>query len=147
MIAYLGIDPGATGALALYGVDTAEVWDFNPTSNIESLRTLTSEYTIRMAILEHVGAMPGQGGVSMFSFGANFGWWQGVLETLGIPYQLVRPQKWQKALGVPKKSSKTDKPSLAIARRRFPLLDLHRQKDHGRADALLMAVYAATLAV
>ena len=94
------------------------------------------------AILEHVGAMPGQGSVSMFHFGESFGWLQGVLDTLMIPYELVRPQKWKKEF-----SCTSDKnTSIKVAKRLFPKTDLRRApKCKGAHDgicaALLMAEY------
>lgn len=142
--AYLGIDPGATGALALYSRDTAEAWDFDRATMLATLMEILAEHRVQLAVVEHVSAMPGQGVTSMFSFGQNFGWWLGTLEALGVPVLLVRPQAWQKSLGVPKKAAKADKPSLDVARRLFPSVDLHRKKDHGRADALLLAFYANT---
>lgn len=143
MTAWLGIDPGASGALALYSTDIADAWDFDSATMLDTLRCIVSEHRIRLAAVEHVGAMSGQGVTSMFSFGQNFGWWLGTLEALGVPIMLVRPQRWQKALGVPPKKDKADKPSLEVARHMFPLVDLHRKKDHGRADALLLAYYAS----
>jgi crossover junction endodeoxyribonuclease RuvC len=109
----------------------------------DTLQNILLNHRVQLAVIEHVSAMPGQGVVSMFSFGQNFGWWLGMLEAFNVPTILVRPQAWQKALGVPKKAAKTDKPSLDVARRLFPSVDLHRKKDHGKADALLLAYYAS----
>lgn len=97
----------------------------------------------RQCVLEHVGAMPGQGSVSMFHFGENFGWIQGLLDSYHVPYELVRPQKWKKEF-----SCTSDKnTSIEVARRLFPGVDLRRtprcQKPHdGICEALLMASYA-----
>ena len=44
------------------------------------------------AVLERVHAMPGQGVTSMFSFGANYGYWRGVLQGLRIPFTEVHPR-------------------------------------------------------
>lgn len=136
---FLGIDPGQSGAMALITADESFICDWvdGPTMAAE-LINWKLRHGIHMAALEHVSAMPGQGVSSMFKFGSNFGWWQGAMEALGIPYELVRPQKWQKGV-VPKKESKSDKPSLLVARRLFPDVELHLKKHHGRADALLIA--------
>jgi crossover junction endodeoxyribonuclease RuvC len=78
----------------------------------------------------------------MFNFGTSFGWLQGMLDALGISYELVRPQKWKKEF-----SCTSDKnTSIAVAKRLFPGVDLRRTerctKDHdGKAEALLMAEY------
>jgi crossover junction endodeoxyribonuclease RuvC len=136
---YLGIDPGKSGAVALLHSDGVEIQDWVDGPTMDGvLKNWQMLFGITMAALEHVSAMPKQGVTSMFSFGTNFGWWQGWLECAGISYVLVRPQNWQKGM-VPKKMSNTDKPSLTVVRRLFPDVELHLQKHHGRADALLIA--------
>lgn len=92
--------------------------------------------------LEHVGAMPGQGVTSMFSFGENFGFIKGLLAANELPYELVRPQKWKKEFGISGKNQ-----SVEVCKRLFPSVSLRRtekcRKDHdGMAEALLMAEYA-----
>ena len=96
-----------------------------------------------ICVLEHVGGMPGQSAPAAFNFGSNFGFIRGVLTTTGIPYELVRPQKWKKEF-----SCTSDKnTAIAVAKRLFPGVNLRRTerctKDHdGFAEALLMAEYA-----
>lgn len=141
-MSYIGIDPGQTGAVAVLHPDGYEVWDWpgDEVAAAERVRYIHNRYQVRLAAIEQVSAMPGQGVSSMFKFGANFGAWKGILAALAIPFRTVRPQEWQKGL-VPKKEG-TVKPSLTVARRMFPLAELGRQKDHGRADALLIAEWA-----
>lgn len=138
--AFIGIDPGASGALAiLCGTDIYTV-PYNLDDYISLLRLCSTEQSF--AIVEHVGAMPGQGSVSMFNFGMNFGIIQGILSALKIPYELVRPQKWKKEF-----SCTSDKnTSIDAAKRLFPNVNLKRtercKKDHdGIAEALLLAEY------
>lgn len=95
-----------------------------------------------MVTIEKVGAMPKQGVTSVFTFGYGFGVWIGVLAALEIPYQLVTPQSWKKLLmsGEPKEKDA----SRIVARRMWPDQteeSLSRKKDHGRADAALLAEY------
>ena len=80
---------------------------------------------------------------STFAFGANFGTWQGILAALGIPYSMPTPQQWQKGLIVNSDGPDSKARALAVARRFFPTVDLHRKGDHGKADALLLALYAS----
>lgn len=138
---YIGIDPGKDGALAvLYPDGSVYVLPFDKAGYVSVLTGLHEGYV--KAILEHVGAMPGQGSVSMFHFGENFGWLQGVLDTLMIPYELVRPQKWKKEF-----SCTSDKnTSIKVAKRLFPKTDLRRTPKckgphDGICEALLMAEY------
>ena len=144
MKCYLGIDPGATGAIALFCDDGCGVCDYGPEA-VHTLREWLADHSITLCALEKVNAMPGQGVTSMFNFGANLGWWRGVLDALSIPYVEVRPQKWMKACNVPPKKDKADKPGLEVARKMFPSMADHlaRKRDNGRADALLLAYWAS----
>ena len=142
-IAFLGFDPGRDGAMAIIGPHLLpSAVAFDKAYYIRTLEELLLQFRL-FAVVEHVGAMPGQGVTSCFSFGESFGWLQGVLDAMKIPYELVRPQKWKKAF-----SCTSDKnTSIAVATRLFPGVDLRRTprctKPHdGKAEALLMAEYA-----
>lgn len=66
------------------------------------------------------------------------------LQFSGVPVELIQPQSWKRSLGMlmPKATDKEKKDaSLARARMLFPSADLDRQKDHNRAEALLIAHY------
>jgi hypothetical protein len=80
-----------------------------------------------------------QGGISMFTFGENFGIWKGVLASHRIPCQLVTAQKWKRHFCIPKGKAA----SLQVARSMFPSMAIHLQlsSDHNVADALLIAEY------
>ncbi len=143
-VAFIGIDPGATGCAALIhdgGHDLFD-WPGDPALVVPRLAEWLARFDVRLAALEKVGAMPGQGVVSMFTFGQNVGTWHGILAALGIPYVCPRPQDWQRGLVDWKAGKDTKAASLATARRLFPDADLGRKKDHGRADALLLAWWA-----
>lgn len=139
--AFIGIDPGASGAVALIGDDVAlvEDWPGDPVAAADLLRSWLVQYNVKLCALERVASRPGQGVSSVFRFGENFGCWQGVLAALSIPYVMPTPQAWQKGLIVPSDGPDTKARALAVARRLFPSTDLSRKKDHGRADALLLA--------
>ena len=141
--AYLGFDPGKEGAMAIIGphlIPSAHAFDKHV--YVEKLADLKKQFNL-FAVVEHVGAMPGQGVTSCFSFGESFGWLQGVLDAMQIPYELARPQKWKKVF-----SCTSDKnTSIAVAERLFPEVDLRRtplcRKPHdGKAEALLIAEFA-----
>lgn len=140
---YIGIDPGAKGALAcIWPFGAVDLVRFDRERYLEVLRDLCVEREIRCC-LERVGAMPGQGVTSMFHFGENFGYIQGLLEAFGIPYELVTPQRWKKEFGVTGDKNS----SIAVCKRLFPRVNLRRtpkcMTDHdGMAEALLMAEYA-----
>ena len=60
-----------------------------------------------IAFLEKVGGFTGKGqpGSAMFKFGRSFGFILGTLQTLAVRVELVRPQTWQKPLGLGTASS------------------------------------------
>ena len=96
-----------------------------------------------MCCLEHVGARPGQGVTSMFSFGENFGFIQGLLTAYSIPFELVRPQKWKKEFSITADKNS----SIEVCKRLFPDVSLLatpkcKKPSDGIAEALLMAEYA-----
>ena len=142
--AYLGIDPGQSGAIALLSEEQVlvEDWPGDPNAAADVLREWLGQYRVDLAALERVNAMPKQGVSSTFKLGCNLGAWQGILAALGLPYLMPTPQEWQK--GLVKKSDGPDPKarSLAVARRLFPDAVLSRKSDHGRADALLLAWFA-----
>lgn len=138
----IGIDPGKDGAMAIIAPNETYVIPFSETEYTKELGYIDTERYKVFCILEHVGAMPGQGSVSMFNFGANFGFIRGLLSANGIPYELVRPQKWKKTF-----SCTSDKnTAIEVAKRLFPNVDLRRTPKckgphDGICEALLMAEY------
>jgi len=139
---YIGIDPGKDGAMAfLYEEEPPVIMTFDREIYGKSLSI--GRDRICKCCLERVGAMPGQGVTSMFKFGENFGFIQGLLTAYSIPYELVTPQKWKKEFQVTGNKNS----SIAVCKRLFPDASLRRtdkcKKDHdGMAEALLMAEYA-----
>lgn len=151
----LGVDPGATGAIAVLA--DGEVAGFidmptmarraggreiNAGALAASLRGVlqTHRGAYVCAILEAVSAMPRQGVSSVFRFGESFGVVKGVLASLGIGYVLVPPQMWKRHLrltGCDKDAAR------ALVIQRFPAAapGMTRKKDVGRADALCLALF------
>ena len=92
-----------------------------------------------LAIVEQVASRPGQGVASAFKFGSGFEIVRGVIAASGVPLHLVSPAKWKRAYGLDADKEK----SRALALRLWPeRSDLFgRKKDHGRAEAALIARY------
>ena len=146
----IGIDPGASGAIALLvsGV-LVSVHDM-PTVTVErnksqkrqvcpaGLSLLMQQLSPHKAICEKVGARPGQGVSSMFSFGRSVGIIEGVLAAKQIPVTFTTPQAWQKQSGAAKGKDGSRQRVMEL----FPC-QAHlfaRVKDDGRADAVLIAL-------
>lgn len=148
MKAWLGIDPGQSGAVALLNNDGGALIEDFPgdlAAAAELVREWSSCFQIQAVAVERVSAMPRQGVASTFKFGTNYGGWQGIVSALSLPLLLPTPQNWQKALGIVASDGPDTKArSLAVARRFFPALrgELKRKGDHGRSDALLLALFA-----
>ena len=139
---YIGIDPGKDGALSLIDED-GNVCGIFPFSEVAYVSICYQMKGRCKCALERVSARPGQGTVSMFSFGENYGFIRGILEAFNIPYETVRPQKWKKEFGL----TSDKKQSIATAHRLFPGVDLRKnercKKDHdGMAEALLLGEWA-----
>ena len=141
---YIGIDPGKNGGIAVI-TDTSYVVHSFSEDNLLNIMDIWEDAFNSVGVkcvLEKVNAMPGQGVVSMFNFGQNYGFIQGVLKAYGIPYELVTPQKWKKEF-----SCTSDKnTSIEVCKRLFPDVNLKAtercRKDHdGMAEALLIAEY------
>ena len=143
---YIGIDPGKKGAMAILREDGSSIiYPFSEAGYKEVLADYSTEnFKCRATCcLEHVSAMPGNGSVSMFNFGENFGFIQGLLTAYEIPYELVRPQKWKKEFSVTADKNQ----AIDVCKRLFPNAILKRTDrckvdDSNFAEALLMAEYA-----
>lgn len=156
----IGIDPGLSGAIAFLPHDAPVgpwVVDMPTIAHSKTgfvkravdgvaLAQLLSPFTIACdatVYMERVNAFPGQGVGSMFSLGMSFWCVAGVCAGLGLPLHLVEPKDWKGHYGLGRdKELARDR-----ARRLYPAVasDLSRQKDHNRAEALLIAGYGRTL--
>ena len=143
---YIGIDPGKNGGIAVIDGASHMVAVYSDAVLIDAARMVADMNKAdaeAICCLEKVGAMPKQGVVSTFNFGASYGYIKGVLESFRIPYQEMPPQKWKKEFGL--NSDKTA--SVDVCKRLFPDVNLlatpRCKKPHdGMAEALLMAEYA-----
>lgn len=149
MTAVLGIDPGCSGALVLVteqggyidhlAMPTIKVGTKSRV-NGAALAAWIYEWRDELlhAYIEQVGAMPGQGTASMFTFGHAAGVVEGIVQGLGIAYTLVTPQAWKKSAGLIG-SDKDAARSRAI--QLYPELRALDAKAKGQAiaDALLIA--------
>lgn len=154
---FLGVDPGVSGAIAAIGpggvkladIPTLEIPGTGRTKRVvhgyalaQLLRQMVPAEEAALVILEDVHAMPS----GMSGSGANTslmhskGVIEGVLSVLRLDVKPVFSQRWKRHYGLDADKLKT----LEVARSLYPGVaqsHLARVKDHGRADALLMAHY------
>lgn len=149
----LGIDPGLSGALVLLEDGIPIEWIRTPTwvqgkhNRVDPyvlnswIRTVNHGNAIKEAVVELVGAMPGQGVTSMFSFGHATGTIYGALGAFLIPIRTVTPQTWKKAAGIASGANKDAARSRASAI--WPAWEALRKKGEGQAfaDAALIAKF------
>ena len=151
----VGIDPGKKGAISMIHegkvarVDPIPILD-EKTIDLRGLNVyLRSFKDITLpsvhVFLEQVSAMPGQGVVSMFSFGRTYGQIEGMLVGNGLPYTLVRPQKWQKVMYEGVEGTSKER-SIVAAQRLFPDINFlaterSRKPHEGMCEAALIGLY------
>lgn len=113
---YVGIDPGASGGVAFvstYFDRGAENFGLSSLTDRQVCEWLdipgtagpfgASRPPITFAVIEqNTGYVGGGGnpGSAMFKFGLSAGKLLGYLVALNIPYEMVTPRTWQKALGI-----------------------------------------------
>jgi len=154
----LGVDPGFTGALALYNPDrnTLTIEDMPTTTRRMSNKKLRTELNIPallhwldthlpvadvVAWVEDPHALPKQGITSAFRFGHVCGAIQAALLAYRVPLHLTPPATWKKAMGL-----SADK--VGCQHKASQLLPAHAhswplKKHDGRAEAALLAWYGA----
>lgn len=156
MTVILGIDPGLSGALAFIELDALgqpanlHVYDMPVTEirtttrknqswvNTPGVADLVRQHNPSRAFIELVSAMPGQGVTSMFRFGHSLGAVVGVLGALAVPTETITPVQWKT---ITRTASAPDDASRHRVLQLFPghSAMFSRKKDHGRADATLIA--------
>lgn len=148
----MGVDPGASGAIAFIRSDGSlgAVHDM-PTVDVKSgksikrrvspqaLARLTEQHEPTHAFVERVGAMPGQGVSSMFAFGYSAGLVEGVLSALKIGVTMIAPAAWKRAAGLTADKGHARQRAMQIWPEHAALFA--RVKDDGRAEAALLALH------
>ncbi len=146
----LGVDPGVTGAIAFYFPSNPGhvVAEDIPTAagevDVDTLARRIAQMKLTAAIIERVGAMPKQGVSSTFKFGAAYGALRAVAAVLEIPQHLVTPSRWKAHYRLPADKEEARARALQL----WPGIGcFSRKKDHGRAEAALIARYGADVII
>ena len=148
----LGIDPGCSGALAFIfpGVtDRVAVEDtpviakaVAPGALVELIRRFDPCH----AYVERVAANGANGSIGNFSLGRAYGAVEAALCALGVPWTAIESKDWKKPHRIVGGDAGKEQARL-VAQRLFPLCSAQfvRVKDHGRADAALIALHGLSL--
>lgn len=135
----IGMDPGQSGGMTLLDPEGGilSMHTFKATDHDIAcvLRAWIERRAHTWAFIESVHSMPRQGVASSFKFGRHFGFLLGLLTAMQVPYELVTPQKWQRAMCCMSKGDKNI--TKAAAQRIWP----HENWTHALADSALIAEY------
>ena len=146
MIFYAGIDPGASGGIAICGGKSINAHKC-PDNAIEMSTIFKNvhsspNFSGLRGIIEHVWAFPTDSGKTAFKFGQNFGSWISVLQINEIDYSLVIPRKWQAHFKTPKMEKKERKRWLKdLAQKYVDESDSPFKVTFNISDAILIALY------
>jgi len=169
-VIYAGIDPGKDGAVVFLDVD-GQIVDKIKTPilkastrggkkqgrdeyDIVGMKSILSQDRPDSILItvEKTQAFPSSMGGSAANYqrGFSFGLWQGLMVGLGIPYQVVTPQAWQKVMLAGIASSDTKQAALIAAQRLWPTAnwrksDLAKKADEGFVDAALIGMFGLRL--
>ena len=151
----LGIDPGLGGALAFLDKEGRLLVRDVPTFEVKrgrrkkrelnqhGLQEILSKFGsgVVVAYVEVASARPGQGTTSMFAFGFVYGSLRQAVVSNCIALEHVTPQVWRKVLRVRKGKDASRMRASELMPKYAELWS--RAKDHGRAEAALIAYYGA----
>lgn len=163
----VGIDPGMSGAFVVIDQDGFFIdrkCDFVSLQDLSaSLRLILEGVGPALGVIEAVHAMPGQGVTSMFSFGRSTGAALGVLHSCGYgeflakPLATPPPAVWKRDVRTAFAGKVNPEwlglgpefDSRRIALQLWPeaTRELRRKKDHGTADAALLAYWGKYLSI
>jgi Holliday junction resolvasome RuvABC endonuclease subunit len=151
----LGVDPGVYGGLAIVTINDGAAPQLVDAIDIPvtgvgakervdaiALRTWITAHQPQHALIERGQAMPKQGASSGFKYGRAVGSIESVITYCEIPLTIVEPSMWKKfhqLRGGDKEAGRQRALQLFPAAHAM----LARKKDHGRAEAALIALAGA----
>jgi crossover junction endodeoxyribonuclease RuvC len=153
MTKVLGIDPGVSGGLAvieiaagvapvmLTAIDVPVVGTkAKERVDAAAIRDFIAAYRPTHAVIERAQAMPKQGASSGFKYGRAVGAIEATVTLCSIPVEIIEPSVWKRFWRLPGKDKEAARQK---ALQLFPGAHaiLARKRDHGRAEAALIALY------
>ena len=140
-----GVDMGFSGAIAILNnkKEIVEVLDMpiivasKTELNEQTIKNLLVKHKVKHAYLERAQTMPKQGVSSSGRYMMSYGIIRGICTGTGIPYTTCTPQSWKKTqmAGMGKEKNA----SILRCQQLYPDVALPLAKDHGKADAILIA--------
>ena len=152
---FLGVDPGIHGGLAIVEVNDGTAPRLVDAIDIPVIGTGAKERVDVLAVrgwianhqpdrsvIERAQAMPKQGASSGFKYGRATGALEAVIACCEVPIAIIEPTAWKRAHHL---HGKDKEGARQLALQLFPSAHtlLARKMDHGRAEAALIALFAA----
>jgi|SRR5215471_8557742 len=151
----LGVDPGVSGGLAVIEITDGaaptlvECIDIPVVGigakehvDVAAIRNFIDRHKPIRALIERSQAMPRQGVSSSFKYGRAVGAIEAAITLSSVPVEIIEPSAWKRHWHLPGKDKESGRQK---ALQLFP--DAHaalaRKRDHGRAEAILIALYYA----
>lgn len=155
MLRVLGIDPGTDAFGCIYqplaSVASGMRWQFLDVPRLPEpddsrpdpcvLRDWIRRFLPERCYFESVGPMPKQGISSTSKFMRATGYLEATVRCCDVPMTMVTPQKWKGYFECPTGADKEHSRVLALQLSPELAPILARKKDHGRAEAALIAMY------
>tara|TARA_R110000868_G_C10828109_1_gene759153 strand:+ start:213 stop:710 length:498 start_codon:yes stop_codon:yes gene_type:complete len=114
-VTFFGIDPGGSGAIAAIeaGGRIISVERFSKVEVEGGIALLVADFLERFdgersLVIEKVASRPGEGVVSVFSFGRSYGEAIGAAVVSRCLIEKVSPQRWQRDFGLLRERGSTD---------------------------------------
>jgi crossover junction endodeoxyribonuclease RuvC len=148
----LGVDPGIHGGLAIVGNDADRaimvdaidipVVGSGARERVDAIavQNFIQRHAPTFALIERAQAMPRQGASSGFKYGRAVGALETAIILCGVPFEIAEASAWKRFRHLPGKDKER---SRQRALELFPSSHalLARKRDHGRAEAALIALY------
>jgi Holliday junction resolvasome RuvABC endonuclease subunit len=151
----VGIDPGINGGLSIVEISDAAApvlidcidipvvgTGAKERVDVAAIRNFIDRHKPVRALIERAQAMPKQGASSGFKYGRAVGAIEATIALCSIPVEIIEPSAWKRHWHLPGKDKESGRQK---ALQLFP--DAHaalaRKRDHGRAEATLIALYYA----
>jgi crossover junction endodeoxyribonuclease RuvC len=148
-----GVDSGLTGGVAaievidgaapvlLDAIDIPVVGT-GPKERVDpiAIRKFIEHHKPDLALIERGQAMPRQGASSAFKYGRACGAIEAAVMLCAVPVEIVEPSVWKRFWKLPGKDKEAARQK---AMQQFPTAHalLARKRDHGRAEAMLIAAF------
>jgi hypothetical protein len=149
---FVGIDPGQKGAFSLvdHKARLVEYWIMGELYDMR-MKLIPYQDKIKVVAIERAQAMAKQGrkqGASgMFAYGKGYGKLLGMLETLNMPYEEIRPLQWMQKMYVKWEAGTSKEKGREICKAMHPDVTFMPTKRYkymhdGLTDATMIAHYA-----